>query len=254
MVFQDYALFPHMDVWHNVAYGVARSERKERVPEVLRLVGLEGLESRMPHELSGGQQQRVALARTLAPGPEIVLFDEPFSNLDVRLRQRVREEVREVLEAAEATAVFVTHDQEEAFVLADRVVVMKAGRAVQVGTPEELYSRPASRFVAEFVGLANFLPGLASDGRVRTELGAFTATSEGDLDVLVRPDDVVIGAGEVRARVTEREFLGHDLLYTLRLPSGLEIRTIQHPEVDLRPGEEVPVRVRRSDLPAFPKA
>jgi iron(III) transport system ATP-binding protein len=254
MVFQDYALFPHLNVWQNVAYGTSRSERKQRVAEVLRLVGLEGLEKRMPHELSGGQQQRVALARTLAPRPDVVLFDEPFSNLDVRLRQRVREEVREVLRATGATAVFVTHDQEEAFVLADRVVVMNQGRAEQIGTPPDLYSRPASRFVAEFVGLANFIPGSGRCGFVQTELGRVRAASEGDLDVLIRPDDLIVGEGDVQAVVTDREFLGHDLLYTLSLPSGRVLRTIQHPQVDLDPGDRVTLSLRRYDLVAFPRS
>jgi iron(III) transport system ATP-binding protein len=252
MVFQDYALFPHLTVTQNVAFGVPRSERKGRVAEVLRLVGLQGLEKRMPHELSGGQQQRVALARTLAPGPEVVLFDEPFSNLDVRLRARVREEVKEVLKATGATAVFVTHDQDEAFVLADRVVIMNEGRPEQVGTPEELYARPSSRFVAEFVGMANFLPGSAVSGRVTTEVGSFASAGEGDLQVLIRPDDIVVGEGEAQAVVADREFLGHDLLYTLTLPSGRVLRTIQHPSVDLGPGDRVTFAVRRREVVAFP--
>ena len=157
MVFQDYALFPHMTVAENVAYGVRKwPNQRERVGKALRLVGLDSLRERMPHELSGGQQQRVALARALAPEPDVILMDEPFSNLDVALRARIRAETREILARAGATVIFVTHDQEEALSLADRVAVMWGGQIAQVGEPEELYRNPNSREVAQFVGGANF--------------------------------------------------------------------------------------------------
>ena len=163
MVFQDYALFPHLSVRGNVAYALGRRGDRSRVDEVLELVGLGELAERAPHELSGGQQQRVALARALAGTPSAVLLDEPFSGLDAALRARVRGEVREILRRAGVTALFVTHDQEEALSLADRVAVMCDGRIAQVGTPEEVYGRPESRWVAEFLGEADVLPGTVSD-------------------------------------------------------------------------------------------
>ena len=160
MVFQDFALFPHLDVAGNVAFGLPRgTDRRRRVGELLDLVGLPGLEKRMPHQLSGGQQQRVAIARALAPQPELLLLDEPFSNLDPGVRQRVRLEVRRLIDDVGITAVFVTHDQDEALSLAERVAVMIEGRVHQAGTPREVYLAPADRAVAEFMGEANFLPG-----------------------------------------------------------------------------------------------
>jgi iron(III) transport system ATP-binding protein len=256
MVFQDYALFPHLDVRGNVAYGLPRRGRDERLGEVLELVHLLGVERRYPHELSGGQQQRVALARTLAPRPALLLLDEPFSNLDVHLRRQVRADIREVLAHAGTTTLFVTHDQEEAFYLAETVAVMRAGRVEQVGAPEELYSRPVSRFVAEFVGIANFLPARRDGDALQTELGVFPANglAPGDaFDVLLRPDDIVIGEGRAVAAVEEREFQGHDLMYTLRLPSGLALRTIQPPGIDLRAGQKVAIASRIEEPPAFPR-
>src|SRR5918992_3496603 len=157
MVFQDYALFPHLSVADNVGYGLPRSGRGDRVREVLDLVGLAGLEQRRPHELSGGQQQRVALARALAPQPSTVLLDEPWSNIDPLRRGAMRDDIARILRSAGVTVVLVTHDQEEAFSLADRIALMDAGRVVQVGTPEDMYYRPASRRVAEFVGATNFV-------------------------------------------------------------------------------------------------
>jgi iron(III) transport system ATP-binding protein len=253
IVFQDYALFPHMNVRKNIAYGLATSsKRAERLAELVSLVGLEGLEGRMPHELSGGQQQRVALARTLASDPEVLLLDEPFSNLDVKLRIEVREEVKRLIKLTGTTAVFVTHDQDEAFVLGDTIVVMNKGRVEQIGTAEDLYYRPASRFVAGFVGLASFLPASVSNGLAYCELGQFPATEEldGDVELLVRPDDVSIGRGEAEATVERREFLGHDLLYVLRLTSGREMRTVQGPEVPLMEGDRIRVSLRR-ERPVF---
>ena len=194
-VFQEYALFPHLTVAENIGYGLARGpQRSRRVREMVELVRLEGLEDRYPHELSGGQQQRVALARALAPRPEILLLDEPFSNLDADLRQQVREEVREILRRTGITAILVTHDRREALNLGDRVAVMEAGRIEQVGTPEAVYYRPATRFVAEFMGPGTLLPGTVEPGGIATELGFFrqaAAQAPGDpVQVLIRPDDV----------------------------------------------------------------
>ncbi|MBI3964240.1 MAG: ABC transporter ATP-binding protein, partial [Chloroflexi bacterium] len=210
-------------------------------------VGLSGLESRYPHELSGGQQQRVALARALATKPELILLDEPFSNLDVALRTRVRAEVREILARAGATAIFVTHDQAEALSLADQVAVMWAGRILQVGRPEEVYCRPATREIAVFVGDMDSLPGMAHAGRVTCELGDLPTLgqSEGAVDVLIRPEAVLATAapgGE--SEVVAREFYGHDLRLTIRLASGQIVHARQWADDGLWPGERVHLTVR----------
>ncbi|WP_305849868.1 ABC transporter ATP-binding protein [Thermaerobacter sp. PB12/4term] len=197
LVFQEYALFPHLTVAENIAFGLPRGpERRRRVAEMVELVRLEGLEDRYPHELSGGQQQRVALARALAPRPQILLLDEPFSNLDADLRQQVREEVREILRRTGTTTVLVTHDRREALNLGDRVAVMHGGRIEQVGTPEEVYYRPLTPFVAEFMGPATLLEGRVEPGGIATELGFFrqgvTVAPGTPVRVLVRPDDVTL--------------------------------------------------------------
>ena len=257
MVFQDYALFPHLTVGANVQYGLdapagrsgglgARLSRlagryvpyapvpaDDRVREALALVSLEDMADRYPHELSGGEAQRVALARALAPRPELILLDEPFSNLDTRLRASVRAEVRAILKRAGAAAVFVTHDQEEAFSLADRVGVMWEGRVAQLGTASEIYRRPATREVAEFVGDADFLPGRLAGGVVTTELGEVATvgeTGDGDrVEAMLRPETVRVvaatasdppGGGWVTAQVVEHTYYGHDQVIALRLDGG----------------------------------
>ena len=247
VVFQDYALFPHLDVADNVAYGLGRRPDREKARRALDLVGLGGEATRAVHELSGGQQQRVALARALAPTPELVLLDEPFSNLDASLREHLRLEVREILSAAGVTALFVTHDQEEALSLAETVAVMRAGRIEQIGTPEEIYSRPVSRWMAEFVGDIEALPGEAADGRARCELGSLAADSgaRGPVDVLVRPESLAIGlhgpASATDAEVVSRQFYGHDQLVELRLPSGRLIRSRRLGFPPWHPGDRVRV-------------
>ncbi|MGH2953955.1 MAG: ABC transporter ATP-binding protein [Solirubrobacterales bacterium] len=231
MVFQDYALFPHLDVAGNVSYGLGRKGGAERVAEVLELVGLGGLGDRPVHELSGGQQQRVALARALAPTPELILLDEPFSNLDAGLRERLRNEVAGILRAAGVTAIFVTHDQAEALSIAETVAVMREGRIEQVGTPEEIYSRPASRWVASFLGEIEVVPGEAVAGRIECELGSLPAEHgvEGAVDVMIRPESLAIGLSgpqnAAEAEVTGRRFYGHDQLVELRLGSGRMLRS-----------------------------
>jgi iron(III) transport system ATP-binding protein len=231
MVFQDYALFPHYDVAGNVAYGLGRKPDRRRVQEVLELVGLEHEGSRPVHELSGGQQQRVALARALAPAPELVLLDEPFSNLDAGLRDRLRQEVRSILREAGVTALFVTHDQEEALSVAEVVAVMRDGRVEQAGTPEEVYSRPRSRWMAEFVGDIEVLPGEARGGLARCELGELPSDAglEGRVDVLMRPECLALGlhgpAEAPAGEVVSRRFFGHDQLVEVRLPSGRVVRS-----------------------------
>jgi iron(III) transport system ATP-binding protein len=252
MVFQDYALFPHMTVEENVRYALGRRGDPARAAEVLDLVGLADLRRRPPHELSGGQQQRVALARALAGTPRLVLLDEPFSGLDAGLRARVRQEVRAILLAAGVTALFVTHDQEEALSLADRVAVMRDGRVEQAGTPEEVYGRPASRWVAEFLGEADVLPGRVEAGWAECELARVPAEGirAGAAEVLVRPESVGLtltpaggGRTQVEAVVVEREFFGHDQLVHVQLPSGrrLRSRSLSHPV--WHPGDRVRVQL-----------
>ncbi len=256
MVFQDYALFPHLSVESNVAYALGRSPDRGRVSEVLSLVGLEQLARRHPHELSGGEQQRVALARALAPTPEVILLDEPFSNLDAALRTRVRREMRDILVGAGVTALFVTHDQEEALSLADRVAVMREGRIEQEGTPEEVYGRPRTRWVADFLGDAEIVPGTAAGGAVECELGRFPIPREleGRVDVLVRPESIALGAGPAPGRdrshegvVVAREYYGHDQLVVVELTSGRRLRSrsmgfpIWHPGDRVRVWIEGPV-------------
>ena len=239
MVFQDYALFPHLSVAENVGFGLERGGRSARVDELLDLVGLAGLGDRHPHALSGGQQQRVALARAIASTPSLVLLDEPFSGLDAALRASVRGEVRSILQRAGVTALFVTHDQEEALSLADTVAVMHAGRVEQVGTPEEVYGRPATRWVATFLGEADVLPGDVVDGHVDFELGRLPIDPgfRGAADVLVRPEAVALSLGSggsgrrVEGRVVQREYFSHDQLVHVELPSGRRIRSrsLAHP-------------------------
>ncbi|MBX9835131.1 MAG: ABC transporter ATP-binding protein [Burkholderiaceae bacterium] len=237
MVFQDYALFPHLSVGRNVAFGIhqlPKAEQAARVFEVLQLVGLEGSEARFPHELSGGQQQRVALARALAPRPQLMLLDEPFSNLDVDLRERLAHEVRGILKAAGATALFVTHDQLEAFAIGDAIGVMHQGTLHQWDDAYTLYHRPATRFVADFIGHGVFAPATLEqlpDGVVvHTPLGDLANMTEcplpasypgGACDILLRADDIVHDdAAAVQAQIVRKAFRGSEFLYTLRLASG----------------------------------
>ena len=242
MVSQDYALFPHLDVGRNVAFGLnhlPKAERASRTAEVLELVGLAHMGSRYPHELSGGQQQRVALARALAPKPRLLLLDEPFSNLDVDLRERLAHEVRAILKAAGATALFVTHDQLEAFAIGDVIGVMHQGHLHQWDDAYALYHRPATRFVAEFIGHGVFAPAQIrledGDVSVHTPLGALrdleecplpSAYEAGLCDVLLRADDIVHDdASPVNAQITRKAFRGSEFLYTLRLASGEAVMT-----------------------------
>lgn len=257
MVFQEWALFPHLSVADNVGYGLkGRSDPAGRIDRALALVGLDGLGERMPATLSGGQQQRVALARALAPEPEVLLLDEPFSNLDAALRGEVRTEVHRLLHELEITSVFVTHDQEEAFVLGDRVAVMQHGRIRQVDTPQGLYHDPVDRWVAEFVGSVSTLEGTAIAGLATTVLGELPVDSalRGEIDVLVRPEDLAIGEGD-RATVEFVEFYGHDAMVFVAL-DGDSNRTLQvrtGPMVRVARGDRVGVRFVGGQAVAFPK-
>ena len=243
MVFQDGALFPHLTVTGNVAFGATR---RERVDECLELVGLADRAESYPHELSGGERQRVALARALAADPEVVLLDEPFAALDAGLRDSLRQEVTAILRTAGTSALLVTHDQAEALSLAGTVAVMREGRVEQVGTPEEIYDRPSSRWLAEFLGDADVLPGTAHGGVVECELGRFGAAAEleGRVSVVIRPESIAIGSGPARephaeARVVARSFYGHDQLVQLELPSGLRLRSRRLGFPAWHPGDRV---------------
>ena len=254
MVFQDYALFPHLTVAENVGFGLPRRERRTRVPAVLALVDLCGLGERYPHELSGGQQQRVALARALAPGPELVLLDEPWSNIDPHLRTLLRDEIARILRSVHVTAVLVTHDREEAFSLADRIALMRAGTIVQEGTPEDLYLHPADRWAAEFVGAGNFVSGPVEGGYVRTRLGHFPANGSSALEraeVLVRPEQIELtpdSAGD--AYVVAREFRGHDVFYRVLL-DGVELLSHRPSTERIELGERVSIRLHDRTASVF---
>lgn len=251
MVFQEYALFPHLRVQDNIAFGLrhlARKERAVRVQEMLRLTGLEGFERRYPHELSGGQQQRVALARALVQNPVVLLLDEPFSNLDPDMAGRMRQELHDLLRRTKTTTVLVTHDHDEAFAMADRIAVLNQGRLEQFDTPEMMYHMPATPFVADFVGQADFIPGTVSQGMVHTELGEFPDTIECKdgtaVVVMIRPDDIHLVPTEgARSRVLSRQFRGSENLYTVSLPSGQIVHSSQGSTSVYRAGTTVELRV-----------
>jgi iron(III) transport system ATP-binding protein len=258
MVFQDWALFPHLTVAQNVGFGLGRRPDAGRVGEVLAMVGLSAEARRHPGTLSGGQQQRVALARALAPRPAVLLLDEPFSNLDVTLRARLRREVHGVLRSAGVTTVFVTHDQDEAFVLGDQVAVMNDGRIEQVDPPPELYVHPVNPWVAGFVGDANLVPGRAAGDVVTTALGdiALARPAAGDVDVLVRPEQLAVerANGEAQASVvTFVEYFGHDAMVSLRHPDAGELR-VRLLGTTVALGDRVRVRYTGERTVAFPAA
>ena len=265
MVFQDYALFPHMTVAQNIQFGLFRwptAWRRNRLAEMLKLVGLEGMDKRYPHELSGGQQQRVALARALAPQPQLLLLDEPFSNLDVNLRQQLREEMQAILTQAEITTVLVTHDQEEALSLADTLAVMEQGHMVQYATPAEVVERPGTRFVAQFLALGHFIEGSVSDQCIATEMGNIPLTPAWSLaddcrevELLIRPEHVQLCDDRqgTPVQVVHMRFRGSRKLYTVRLPSGATLCGQFAPEVALRAGEYIRITCDPGQLIAFPR-
>ena len=257
MVFQDYALFPHLTVAANIAFGLDKLDKsasRARVAETLALVGLEDLAGRYPHELSSGQQQRVALARSLAPEPDVVLLDEPFSNLDRALRDGLRLETKAVLRRAGATAVLVTHDHSEALGFGDRVAVMRHGRVLQLGTPEEVYEYPEDSFVAGFLGAADFLPAFRDrHGRVDCELGPLPCEvpEGGELSVMVRPHEVAFDVDPAGPAAVEfREYQGTSTMYQLILGSGRRLHSRQPPGVTSPPGARVRPRLADGSTPA----
>jgi iron(III) transport system ATP-binding protein len=263
IVFQEHLLFPHLTVEANIAFGLdqlPRRERRSRVEDSLRLVDLTGYGDRYPHELSGGERQRIALARALAPGPSLVLLDEPFAALDPNLRNQVRAETVDILRRANATAVLVTHDQREALGVCDRLVVMRDGRVEQEGAPATLFHAPANRFVGAFLGEADFLPArTAASGDLVTELGPCpgragfgTRDVEGDVEVMVRPHEVeIVGSADGTARVVRNEFQGAFVLYTVELPSGQHVRSLQPHTSSLAVGDTVDVRFDPGHVPAL---
>ena len=265
MVFQDYALFPHLTVARNISFGLRKAsagERKARVAELLDIVGLHQVAERYPHELSGGQQQRVALARALAPRPALMLLDEPFSNLDVEMRERLSLEVRDILKQQQTTAILVTHDQHEAFNIADEIGIMSRGRIEQWDNPYRLYHEPATRFVADFIGQGVFLPGTVLDARtIGLELGAMRSRIPQDLprgtvvDVLLRPDDILHDdASPLQARVLHKAFRGAEFLYTLQLPGGGRVLSLVPSHHNHAVGETIGIRLEIDHLVAFPRA
>ncbi|MCW7541511.1 ABC transporter ATP-binding protein [Aquabacterium sp. A7-Y] len=270
MVFQDYALFPHLSVADNIAFGIpqlGRSERARRVGEMLELVGLGQVAARYPHQLSGGQQQRIALARALAPQPRLLLLDEPFSNLDVDLRERLAQEVRAILKQASTTALLVTHDQLEAFAVGDLIGVMQQGRLQQWDDAYQLYHRPATRFVADFIGHGVFTPARIVDSNrgpvVRTPLGDLLDVLEcplpsaypgGECEVLLRADDIVHDdASPVKAKIERKAFRGSEFLYTLRLASGEQVLAHVPSHHDHSVGEWIGIRPEVDHVVTFPR-
>lgn len=246
MVFQEFALFPHISVGENVGYGVRGADRVERVVQLLKLVGLEGYEDRFPHELSGGEQQRVALARALAPEPDVVLLDEPFSNLDAPQRERMRRELRHIIRATGITAVFVTHDQAEALAIADYLAVMRDGAVIQTGTPDDVYAQPASPWIARFLGDAVLLDGVASQGTVPTSLGSIpTELPDGTkAQVMIRPEWVRPTHTETGdGTIIDREFYGHDQRVEIELSDGGTVEALVPGRTQIRIGDTVDLEV-----------
>lgn len=266
VVFQDYALFPHLCVLDNVSFGLKTlvrrgklmpSQMRQEAERAIALVGLTGFEKRFPHELSGGQQQRVALARAIAPRPSLILLDEPFSNLDVQVRLYLRQEVRDILKSVGASGVFVTHDQEEALSISDRLAVMRSGRVEQWGTPEEIYRAPKSRFVAGFVTQANFLRAERHGEYWKTPLGAFPwngeATNARLGELMIRQEELALHPDPAGGLVVrDRQFLGREYCYTLTTPTGdiLHARTATHERLEV--GQSVRGQVTAEHPPIFP--
>jgi iron(III) transport system ATP-binding protein len=275
MVFQNYAVWPHKTVYENVVFGlklrgVGAGESRARVERTLALVNMTGFEHRLPNELSGGQQQRVALARSLVVEPKVLLLDEPLSNLDAKLRERMRGELKQLQRGTGITFVYVTHDQAEALALSDKIAVMQAGRLQQFGTPQEVYGRPASRAVADFMGLINLLPGTVVSGEAgrmtlrigpswTIELeGASTAPVGADLEIAVRPEDIRLqppsANPRVTARIADRTYLGSSVEYHAILDGGMPLRVQTHPRELFATGDTVEVHVDTRQVAVFDAA
>ena len=261
MVFQDFALLPHLKVLENVEFGLhglPKAARKVQAIETLASMDLSATAGMYPHELSGGQQQRVALARALAPNPPLLLMDEPFSSLDGELRHRLNLEVRELLKARGTTTLMVTHDQQEAFSIADKIGVMHEGQLMQWDIAYQLYHEPANRFVADFIGRGVIVPGRVEPGGIRIELGLLTGGSDmlkpgSTVDVLLRPDDIVHDdESDLTARVCHKEFRGADILYTLCLDCGEHLYALVPSHHNHHVGEHIGVRLEADHVVTFP--
>lgn len=263
MVFQDYALFPHLDVCGNITFGLrnlGKAECKRIADEMLEVVGLSGMGNRYIHELSGGQQQRVALARALAPRPELILMDEPFSNLDIEMRERLSNEVRQILKQQGTSGILVTHDQHEAFAMGDQIGVMSEGHILQRDTAYNLYHSPANRFVADFIGQGVFVRGeLLSPDTVKTSLGTISGDRAYEWDpgtrveLLLRPDDIIYDPeGLLQATVLQRAFKGAEILYSLKLQDNTEVLSLFPSHHDFQVGESVSVSLALDHMVAFP--
>lgn len=264
MVFQDFALFPHLTVADNISFGLAalsKGAKAAKVKALLQLVGLPDLGKRYIHQLSGGQQQRVALARALAPEPKVLLLDEPFSSLDAEFREVLARDIRKILKQLRITAVLVTHDQFEAFAMADMIGVMQHGQLQQWATPYELYHRPASRFVADFIGRGVMLPGVMNDPQyVATCLGTFRQRYLSDIgagalvDVLIRPDDIVHDdSSDIKATVLDKTFRGSHILYSLALAGGEQVFCLALSHHNHAVGEQIGIRLDLDHLVLFPR-
>ena len=252
MVFQDYALFPHLTVEKNIAFGLGKNDlEKGRLKEVIDMCNLSGLINKFPQELSGGQQQRVALARALAPNPEVILLDEPFTSLDAQMARVLRDEVVELLKNTETTAIIVTHDQEEALSVCDVVSVLEKGKIIQSSTPQEIYLNPVSKTVANSVGDPNILKGFSVDGRVETSLGTFVSAYEGALDVSIRPECIELNLdSEGSYIVKECTFYGHDQVISFQNSKGEVFRARSLPNTIYEAGDKVNIEI--SEVTTFP--
>jgi len=264
MVFQDFALFPHLSVEKNITFGLDKKNHQsnlQRCNELLRLINLTGMNDKYPHQLSGGQQQRVALARAMAPRPEILLLDEPFSSLDVELREQLAREVRQILKLENITAILVTHDQHEAFAMADKVGLINEGKLIQWDTPYNLYHKPATRFAADFIGQGEFIAGeYIGDNRIKTEIGIIKGDVPAQcklgckLDLLIRPDDIIHDDdSDFKLEIVERLFRGADFLYTLKLDSGGTLICIASSHHDHKLHEKLGVNFDVSHIVMFPQ-
>ena len=252
MVFQDYALFPHLNVEKNISFGLSRDEIKSgRLEEVLSMCNLETYRNKFPQELSGGQQQRVSLARALAPKPEVILLDEPFTSLDAHMARDLREEVVSLLRQTETTAIIVTHDQEEALSVCDVVSVLENGSIIQSATPQEIYLNPVSQTVANSVGDPNILKGFSVDGRVETSLGTFVTAYNGALDVSIRPECIeLLLDSEGSYVVKECTFYGHDQVISFQNSKGEVFRARSLPNTIYEAGDKVNINI--SEVTTFP--
>ena len=252
MVFQDYALFPHLTVEKNIAFGLGKNDLEQgRLKEVIDMCNLSGLINKFPQELSGGQQQRVALARALAPNPEVILLDEPFTSLDAQMARVLRDEVVELLKNTETTAIIVTHDQEEALSVCDVVSVLEKGKIIQSSTPQEIYLNPVSKTVANSVGDPNILKGFSIDGKVETSLGTFVSAYEGALDVSIRPECIELNLdSEGSYIVKECTFYGHDQVISFQNSKGEVFRARSLPNTIYEAGDKVNIEI--SEVTTFP--